>query len=69
MKIFWQFLAQQLFWATFCKSWAKFFQSSGVNLLKLFGINLLTLFCKLDILIAMQQILFMFVKWTSLQKL
>jgi len=43
-------------------------QMAGVNLIKLFGINLLNFFCKLDRFIAMQQILLMFIKWSSLQK-
>jgi hypothetical protein len=30
--------------------------SAGVNLIKLFDVNLLTLFCKLHLFIAMQQI-------------
>jgi hypothetical protein len=29
--------------------------SAGVNLIKLFGVNLLTLFCKLHLFIAMQK--------------
>ncbi len=33
-----------------------------------FDANLLTVFCKLDLFIAMEQILLMFIKWPSLQK-
>ena len=32
------------------------------------GINLLTLFCKLDLFIPMQKMLLVFIKWSSLQK-
>ncbi len=32
------------------------------------GVNLLTLFCKLELFIPMEQILLMFIKWYSLQK-
>ncbi len=40
-----------------------------VDLIKLFwGVNLLTLSCKPDLFIAMQQILLMFIKWSGLQK-
>ncbi len=39
-----------------------------VNLIKRLGVNLLTLFCKLDLFLAMHQILLMFIKWSSLQK-
>ncbi len=35
---------------------------------KYFGVNLLTLFCKLDHFIAMQHILPILIKWSSLQK-
>jgi hypothetical protein len=37
-----------------------------VNIIKLFGVNLLTLFCKPDLFIAMQQMLPMFIKGSSL---
>jgi hypothetical protein len=40
----------------------------GVDLIKLFAVNLLTLFCKLDLFIKMPQILLMFIKWSSLHK-
>jgi hypothetical protein len=36
--------------------------------LSFFGTNLLTLFCKLDLFIEMEQILLMFIIWSSLQK-
>ncbi len=38
----------------------------GVNIIKKFGVNLITIFCKLDHFIAMQHILIMFIKWFSL---
>jgi hypothetical protein len=67
-ELWWRFFGN--FWLSNCIGllFAKVGQNVS-NLLKLFGIKLLTLFGKLDILIAMQQILFMFVKWASLQKL
>jgi len=40
---------------------------TGIYLIKLLGVNLLTLFCKLDLFTPMQQILFKFKKWSSLQ--
>ncbi len=40
----------------------------GVDLKKLLGANLLTLFCKLDLFITKQQILPRLIKWSSLQK-
>jgi hypothetical protein len=43
-------------------------QAPGVNLIKLIGLNLLTLFCKLDLFIVMKQILLVFIKWSSLQE-
>jgi hypothetical protein len=39
-----------------------------VGLVKNIGINLLSNFSKLDLFIMMQQILFSFIKWSSLQK-
>ncbi len=39
----------------------------GVDLIKLFGLNVLILFCKLEHLISMQQNC-MFIKWSSLLK-
>ncbi len=39
-----------------------------VDVIKLFGENLNTLFRKLDRFTVMQQILLMFIKWSSLQK-
>jgi hypothetical protein len=33
-----------------------------------FGVHLLTLQCRLDLFIPMQQILLMFIKWSSSQK-
>jgi hypothetical protein len=41
---------------------------SWTNLIKLFAVNLPTLFCKLDLFIAMQQILCMLIKRSSFQK-
>jgi hypothetical protein len=41
---------------------------AGVNLIKLFCMNLLTLICKLDCFITVQQILLMFIKWSCLPK-
>jgi hypothetical protein len=43
-------------------------QAAGVNLITLFGVNLLTLFCKLDLSKAMLQKLLFIMKWPSLQK-
>ncbi len=40
----------------------------GVSMINLFGVNLLTLYCKLDISVAMHQIELIFIKWSSLQK-
>jgi hypothetical protein len=40
----------------------------GVNLIKILAVNLLTLFCKLDLFIPMLQIWLVFIKWSSLQK-
>jgi hypothetical protein len=41
----------------------------GVDLIKLFfGVNILTLFRNLEHFMAMQQIILMFMKWSSLQK-
>ncbi len=40
----------------------------GVNLIQFFVVNLLTLYGKLDLFIAMQQILLMLIKRSSLQK-
>jgi len=42
--------------------------SPGVDLVQLFGINVPPLFCKLHLFIAIQQLLLMFIKWSSLQK-
>ncbi len=43
-------------------------QAPGVNLLNFFDVNLLTLFCKLDLFIKMPQILLIFMKLSGLQK-
>jgi hypothetical protein len=40
----------------------------GLNLINLFGVNLLTIFLKLYHFIPMQQIVFTFIKWPNLQK-
>jgi hypothetical protein len=40
----------------------------GRSLKTFFGVNLLALYCKLHLLTAMQQILLMLVKWSSLHK-
>jgi hypothetical protein len=40
--------------------------TSVLGVIKLFGVILLTLFCKLDLFITMPQIFF--IKWSSLQK-
>ncbi len=40
----------------------------GVDLIKRFGINLLTLQCKLDLFITMQHKKLMFINGSSLQK-
>jgi hypothetical protein len=44
-------------------------QAPGVDLIILFGVNLLTLYCRLDLFIEMQQILLMYIKWSSLHKI
>jgi len=40
----------------------------GVDLIKLFWYNFNQSFCKLDLFIAMQQIMFMLINWSRLQK-
>ncbi len=45
-----------LLWITALKSFVT--MSLGVNLIKLFGVNLLTVFCKLDLFISMHQLMF-----------
>jgi hypothetical protein len=48
----------------------KFYEiDPGVDLIKRFWRKLLNLFCKIDLLIEMQQIWLIFIKWYSLQKI